>query len=79
VLLLRAALLHREAAHLDARVGYRTDKFTLRELAAKYGVIHQAIQKRATKEGWTKDLAKQIKHGTNRRAAHLDPWPVRRI
>ena len=30
------------------------------ELADKYGVSHQAIQKRAKRDGWTRDLAERI-------------------
>lgn len=44
---------------------YRTGKFTLRELAAKYGVSHQAIAKQAKANGWTQDLSIAIKQATN--------------
>jgi len=44
---------------------YRTDKFTLRELAAKFGVSHQAIATRAKKRAWTQDLSLAIKQATN--------------
>jgi hypothetical protein len=44
---------------------YRTSKFTLRELATKHGVSHQAIGKRAKVKGWTQDLAAQIRQATN--------------
>lgn len=44
---------------------YRTGSFTLRELAAKYGVSHQAIAKRAKTGGWTQDLGDQIRQATN--------------
>lgn len=44
---------------------YRTAKFTLRELAEKYGVSHQAIAKRAKTGGWTQDLGNQIRQATN--------------
>jgi predicted DNA-binding protein YlxM (UPF0122 family) len=46
---------------------YRTGKFTLRELAEKYGPSHQAIAKRAKVHGWTQDLGEQIKQATNAR------------
>ena len=46
---------------------YRTAKFTLRELAEKYGVSHQAIAKRAKVHGWTQDLSIAIKQATNAR------------
>lgn len=44
---------------------YRTGKFTLRELATKHGVSHQAIGKRAKGKGWTQDLAAQIRQATS--------------
>jgi predicted DNA-binding protein YlxM (UPF0122 family) len=44
---------------------YRTDKYTLRELAEKYKISHQAIAKMAKKYAWIKDLAKAIKQATN--------------
>lgn len=44
---------------------YRTGKFTLRELAAKYGVSHQAVAKRAKEGGWTQDLGDEIRSATN--------------
>lgn len=46
---------------------YRTAKFTLRELAAKHGVSHQAIAKRAKAKEWTQDLADAIRVATNAR------------
>jgi predicted DNA-binding protein YlxM (UPF0122 family) len=46
---------------------YRTAKFTLRELAAKFGVSHQAIATRAKKRAWTQDLSLAIKQATNAR------------
>lgn len=50
-----------DAVHRD----YRTAKFTLREMAEKYGVSHQAIAKRAKALEWSQDLAEQIKQATN--------------
>jgi hypothetical protein len=44
---------------------YRTAKFTLRELAQKYGVTHQAINNQAKRKQWTQDLADQIRQATN--------------
>lgn len=44
---------------------YRTGKFTLRELASKYGVSHQAIAKQAKTKDWTQDLSIAIKQATN--------------
>lgn len=46
---------------------YRTGKFTLRELGAKHGTSHVAIQKRSKKGEWTQDLAQQIRQATNAR------------
>jgi len=44
---------------------YRTGKFTLRELAEKHGCTHQAIDKRAKKHAWTKDLNDVIRQATD--------------
>lgn len=44
---------------------YRTGKFTLRELAEKHGISHQAIAKRSKTNGWTQDLGEQIRQATN--------------
>jgi hypothetical protein len=46
---------------------YRTGKFTLRELAEKYGPSHQAIAKRSKTHAWSQDLGEQIKQATNAR------------
>lgn len=50
-----------DAVHRD----YRTGKFTIRELAAKYGVSHQAVAKQAKSGNWQKDLTQEIKDATN--------------
>lgn len=44
---------------------YRTGKFTLRELAEKYHVSHQAVGKQVKTKGWTQDLSLAIKQATN--------------
>lgn len=49
---------------------YRTDTFTLRELAQKHGVTHTTISRRAEKHGWTKDLTKAIRQATNSALVH---------
>jgi hypothetical protein len=43
---------------------YRTGQFTDRELGARYGVSHTAIQKRAKKHEWQKDLAGAVRVAT---------------
>lgn len=50
-----------EAVERDYRIG----KFTLRELAEKHGCTHQAIDKRAKKHAWTKDLNDVIRQATD--------------
>lgn len=50
-----------EAVHRD----YRTGQFTLRELAKKHGVSHQAVDQHVKKGGWTQDLREQIKQATD--------------
>jgi len=42
-------------------VEYRTGMLSLRELANAHGVSHVAIQKRANKFGWERDLSARIK------------------
>lgn len=44
---------------------YGTAKFTLRELGEKYGINHTGIARKIKNEGWTQDLAKQIKQATD--------------
>lgn len=46
---------------------YRTDTLTLRELAAKHGVTHTTISRRAEREGWQKDLTEAVRQATNSR------------
>lgn len=50
-----------EGVHRD----FRTGKFTLRELAFKYGTSHQAIGAKAKRDGWEKDLGDEIRAATN--------------
>lgn len=51
---------------------YRTGSFTDRELGAKYGRSHTAIQKRAREHGWQKDLAGAVKVATAARLAESE-------
>lgn len=44
---------------------FRTAKFTLRELGAKYGVSHAAIGKKSRDNAWQQDLTEQIRQATN--------------
>lgn len=44
---------------------YRTAKFTLRELAAKYACTHQAIGNQIKRHSWTQDLSVAIKQATD--------------
>ena len=46
---------------------YRTGKFTLRELASKYGVSHQAVSKQVKNGGWTQDLSLAVRQATESR------------
>lgn len=39
---------------------YRAGVKTIREIAAEHGISHTAIQKRAKKEDWTRDLSKKV-------------------
>lgn len=49
-----------EAVELDYRAGIKT----LRVMAEEHGVSHVSIQKRATKNGWARDLQAKIKQKT---------------
>lgn len=40
---------------------YRAGVLSLREIAKRHGVSHVAIQKRAKKEGWSRDLTKKVR------------------
>jgi hypothetical protein len=44
---------------------YRTAKFTLRELAEKYGISHAAIGKKSRDRSWQQDLSDAIRQATN--------------
>ena len=46
---------------------FRTGKFTLRELGAKYSISHAAIGKRSRDKSWVQDLGTAIKQATNAR------------
>lgn len=39
---------------------YRAGALSVRELAGKYGISHQAISKRARKDGWERDLKAKV-------------------
>lgn len=39
---------------------YRAGVLSVRELAGKYGISHQAISKRAKKDGWERDLKAKV-------------------
>lgn len=43
---------------------WRTDKFTLHELERKHGVGYASISRKATREGWKRDLGAMIKQQT---------------
>ena len=45
-----------ERIELDYRAGIKT----LRQIAAEHGITHTAINKRAKKDGWQRDLSKKI-------------------
>lgn len=45
-----------EKIELDYRAGIKT----LREIAADHGISHQAINKRAKRDGWARDLSEKI-------------------
>ena len=40
---------------------YRKGVESVREIAAAFGITHAAIQKRAKRDGWTRDLAERIR------------------
>lgn len=46
---------------------YRTGQLSVRELSRQHGVSHVAIHKRAKAEGWSRDLAKQVRQEVNTR------------
>lgn len=46
-----------QAIQLDCRRGIKS----MRQVAREHGISHTAIQKRAKKEGWTRDLAERFK------------------
>lgn len=40
---------------------YRAGRLSLREIGLEFGITHGAINKRAKKDGWTRDLSAKIK------------------
>lgn len=44
---------------------FRSGQFTLRELEAKFGISYASISRKATAEGWTKDLRVVIRQATD--------------
>lgn len=44
---------------------YRTDRYTLMQLEAKHGPSYETISRKATKEGWKKDLKGLIAQATS--------------
>lgn len=48
---------------------YRTGQFTDRELGARYSVSHTAVQKRAKKGEWQKDMAGAVRAATEAKLA----------
>jgi transposase-like protein len=40
---------------------YRTGKLSVSEIGRQYGVSHTAINKRAKKEGWVRDLSEKVR------------------
>ncbi|ENZ1677258.1 hypothetical protein ACXD0S_003919, partial [Proteus mirabilis] len=40
---------------------YRAGVMSIREIASQYEITHQAISKRAKKEGWERDLKAKVK------------------
>jgi len=43
---------------------FRTTRLTYRELGAKHGIYYTSIAKRATKEGWQRDLSAEVRQAT---------------
>jgi hypothetical protein len=46
----------------EIELAYRAGILTLRQLAQEHSITHGAINKRAKRDGWTRDLATQIKN-----------------
>jgi hypothetical protein len=51
---------HRRIDWERVEIDYRAGRLTLREIGAKHGVSHVAVQKRAKRESWDRDLAPRI-------------------
>lgn len=46
---------------------YRAGQLSVREIAAQRGVSHTAINKKAKAQGWTRDLAKEVRRAVSDR------------
>lgn len=61
---------------------YRAGVMSIREIASQYEITHQAISKRAKKEGWERDLKAKVKARAENLVAkeRLPLWlPPRRL
>src|SRR3954469_25903053 len=46
---------------------YRAGQFTVSEIARQHGISHTAINKRAKKEGWPRDLTERVRQEASAR------------
>lgn len=53
-------------------IEYRAGKRALRDIGAEYGVSHTSIQKKADKEGWTRDLSARIAAAAEEKVAKAE-------
>lgn len=51
---------------------YRAGQLSLRAIAAQHGVSHEAIRKRANRDGWERSLADKVRKGVRERLTRLD-------
>jgi hypothetical protein len=57
---------------LEIELLYRAGVLTLREIGAHHGVSHTAVNKRAKRDGWSRDLADRIRHRAAEKVAESD-------
>lgn len=46
---------------------YRAGSLSIRQIAVDYGVTHGGIRRRATKDGWSRDLTEKVKQAVQQR------------
>jgi hypothetical protein len=55
---------------------YRAGQVTVVEIGRQHGLSHTAINKRAKRDGWTRNLADRVRKKVSARSAQVSPPPI---